>query len=294
MDITEALLEDINNELRKEDVEHRARPWKAIHKISDRLNISITIPSEEADFIFSCFEKNGKPYSLKQGHYHQGVFYYDSEFWSVSIPLIYGQVQLNSLDALHEMPPQIKSSLMKDNRKIWDYVIFWADCVDFGYAYGDLYQSKSHNSFGIQLLHAGYEELASATALLLEHRPNKRATMNCRMATEMLFKSFICLKRGLSEKEAKDLGHNLNRLLSEFIECSGYKHLVALKKLLVVFPEVHERYKEQSAKNSDLFDAYCFAQSIGALLAREFTDRNTLPQVMPSNNKIQPTQKTRG
>ena len=281
MDVTDSLLEEVNNLLRANDVEHRARPWEAISIISSKLNRSISIPSPEADFIFKWFEVNGKPGSQLQGHFHQGAFYYDSEFWSVDIPLIYGQVQLNSLDALHKMPEQIKSSLASDKRNLWEYVYFWADCIDFGYAFDDLIKSKSHDEFGIQFLKAGYEELSSATSLLLEHRHNQRAILNCRMATEMLFKSFICLKKGLSEQEAKKLGHNLHKLLDKFIECSGYDHLKILEKSLHVFPEIHERYNEQNTKKSELFEGYIFAQSIGALIAREFTDRNTLRHIMP-------------
>jgi len=260
MDLDDSLLEEINNKLRANDVEHRRRPWEAISLISAKLNRSISIPSAEADFIFKWFEVNGKPGNQIQGHFHQGAFYYDSEFWSVDIPLIYGQVQLNSLDALHKMPEQIKSSLMSDKKNLWEYVI--------------------------QFLKAGYEELSSATSLLLEHRLNQRAIMNCRMATEMLFKSFICLKQGLSEKEAKKLGHNLKKLLGKFIECSGYEHLKVLEKSLHVFPEIHERYNEQNTKKPELFEGYIFAQSIGALIAREFTDRNTLQHIMPSNKQI--------
>jgi len=283
MEIDETLLEEIDNELRKDDIAHRARPWRAIAAISKKMGVSIVIPSEEASYIFKWFEKNGKPGSQQLGHYHQGAFYFDSEFWSVSIPLVYGEVTLNSLDALHKMPDRIKSILKSDSQELCKYVVFWADCIDFGYAYGDLIQSKSHGVFGIQLLHAGYEELSSATSLLLEKRPNGRAILNCRMATEMLLKSFIYLKQGLSESEAKRLGHDLKALLNRFIECSGYANLKVLEPLLKIFPEIGARYSEQTSESAQLFEAYCFAQSIGALLARAFTDRNTLPQVLPSN-----------
>lgn len=284
MEIDNALLEEVNKELRDNNVAHRTRPWEAMGIISERLDIVISLPSKEADFIFNWFEENGKPGNQIQGHYHQGAYFYDAEFWSVSIPLIYGNVEINCLDALHEMPTSIKSSLTNDKGLFWDYVVFWTDCIDFGYAYGDLCDSKDHNTFGIQLLKAGYEELASATSLMLEHQPNGRAIMNSRMASEILMKSFICLKRGLTEKEAKKLGHDLKSLLKELIKCSGYTTLDGMYGLISVFPEIHKRYNEQAAPKIDIFNAYAFAQSIGALLAREFTDRNTLAKIKSSNN----------
>ena len=103
------------------------------------------------------------------------------------------------------------------------------------------------------------------------------------MATEMLLKSFIALKDGLTESEAKKLGHNLEKIFDRFLDNSKYQHLLEIKGLLRVFPDIHERYKAQELDNASLFNGYCFAQSIGALIARAFTDRNTLPQVMPSN-----------
>lgn len=283
MKLTEELLDKINKKLSSQNVEHRTRPWEAIRLLSIDEKISVSIPSPEADFIFSWFEKNGKPDSQLQGHYHQGVYLFDSEFWSVSIPLIYGSVSVNAIDALHEMPENIKESLLEDKKKLWDYVIFWADCIDLGMGYGDLRDDKKLDQFGIQLLNAGYEELSSATSLLLEHRPNMRAIMNCRMATEMFLKSFIGLKRGLPDKEAKKLGHNLTKLMDAFIECSGYKHWEKTKPILAVFPDIHERYEQQNIERQRLAEAYCFAQSIGVLIVREFTDRNTLKQVIPSN-----------
>lgn len=286
--ISESELEKLNEELRKEDIEPRARPWEAIKRISARTSLHMDVSSAESDFIFKWFETNTKPGSHTIGSLHQGVYYYDSAFWKVSIPRSYGRVQLNALDALHEMPQKIKSSLSENRKALRQYVIFWADCIDFAYAYNDLYGSKNHNTFGRQLLCAGYEELSSATTLLLEHRPNKRAIMNCRMATEMLLKCFIAFKDGLTKSQTKKLGHNLEKTFDRFLEISNYQHLSEIKILLRVFPDIHERYKAQEVNNSSLFEGYCFAQSIGALIARAFTDRNTLPQVMPSNKANQP------
>ena len=283
MILTEELLDKINKKLSSQNTEHRTRPWEAMRLLSIDEKISVSIPSPEADFIFNWFKKNGKPDSQLQGHYHQGAYLFDSEFWSVSIPLIYGTVNVNAMDALHEMPENIKNNLLKDKKQLWDYLIFWADCIDLGMGYGDLRDDKKLDQFGIQLLNAGYEELSSATSLLLEHRPNMRAIMNCRMATEIFLKSFISLKTGLSDREAKKLGHNLFKLMDAFIESSGYKHWEKTKSILSIFPDVHERYEQQNIERHRLAEAYCFAQSFGVLIIREFTDRNTLKQVMPSN-----------
>jgi len=56
------------------------------------------------------------------------------------------------------------------------------------------------------------------------------------------------------------------------------------RQLLSVFPDIEERYKEQYITFQRLWDGYSFAHSVGAVIVREFTDRNTLEQVITSNN----------
>ena len=84
--ISEPELEILNEELRKEDIEPRARPMEAIKRISERNNRSITFSSPEAQFIFEWFESNTKPGSHTVGSLHKGVYYYDSAFWSAINP----------------------------------------------------------------------------------------------------------------------------------------------------------------------------------------------------------------
>ena len=286
MRVTEEVLQEINGKLSDSGVEHKARPLEAIRLLSKDYGISVSITSESSNFIFKWFKENSKPGSQLTGHYYEGAYFYDSEFWSVGIPIIFGSTQINSIDALHQMPENIKEQLKADRKQAWDYVYFFADCIDFGMGYSELINNSSLDEFGLNFLKAGYEEITSATSLLLENRPNTRAIMNCRMATEMFFKSFISFKVGLSQKMAKDLGHNLTKLMDKFIECSGYNHLNQIKPALSVFPEIKGRYEQQKASRQKLFEAYSFAQSIGTLIIREFTNINTLKQVMPSNKPI--------
>lgn len=128
------------------------------------------------------------------------------------------------------------------------------------------------------------QELRAATSILSQHRPDPRAILNCRMALEMYFKSYIALKTGLSQSQAKSIGHDLNKGLDRFIEVSGLNDWAKTRGLLTVFPEIHERYKEQDITLKRIWDGYSFAHSLGAVIIREFTDRNTLEQVMASNN----------
>jgi hypothetical protein len=133
-------------------------------------------------------------------------------------------------------------------------------------------------------LMSGDQELRAATSILSQHRPDPRAILNCRMALEIFLKSYIALKVGLTEKQAKTIGHNLQKGLDKFIEVSGFDHWEKGRSTLSVFPAIHERYKEQDITANILWEGYSFAQSIGSVIIREYTDRNTLEQVMASNN----------
>lgn len=96
--------------------------------------------------------------------------------------------------------------MMADHRQSWDYVIYWADCLDYGMGVDDLRKMQGLNEFGLQLLMSADQELRSATSILSQHRPDPRAILNCRMALEIFFKSYVALKNGLRKVRQKPSG----------------------------------------------------------------------------------------
>jgi len=282
--VSEDWIANVNTEFRDAGIDQRRRPWEAIRRYSEEFNTSVDISSDVAKTIFKWFEAHSKPGVHQVGSLYEAVYFYDSQFWVVSIPITYGTVQLNALDCLHEMPDGIKQEMMEDHRQAWEYVIYWADCLDYGMGIDDLRKTQGLNEFGCQLLMSADQELRAATSILSQHCPDPRAILNCRMALEIFFKSYVALKNGLTQNEAKAIGHNLNKGLDKFIEVSGLNDWERTRQFLSVFPDIHERYKEQDITFQRLWDGYSFAHSVGAVIVREFTDRNTLQQVMASNN----------
>ncbi|WP_297809563.1 hypothetical protein [uncultured Methylophaga sp.] len=275
----EEYLLKLNSEFSSSGLEHKKRPWEALRRYSTDHNVSVSISSSTADRIFKWFEKRSKPGANEIGSLFNSVYFYDGEFWDISIPLSYGRVQLNALDSLAEMPSPIKAQLMNENNELWKYTIFWADCVDYAHGLEDLTKTGKISGFGKELLFAGSQELKTAIQLLSQNKPDPRSILNSRMAVEIFIKSFIALKIGLSQSEAKSLGHNLVKGLKRFVEVSGYEDFMKIEKDLKIFPRVEERYKEQSLTRGDLWLAFTIAQSFGTIVAREFTGRNTLEQV---------------
>lgn len=279
----EEWIANLNVEFRDAGIDQVRRPWEAIRRYSEAFNTSVDMSSDVAKRIFKWFEEHSKPGVHQVESLYEAVYFYDSQFWVVSIPITYGTVQLNAPDCLHEMPKAIKQEMMANYRQAWDYAIYWADCFDYGMGINDLRERQGLNEFGAQLLMAADQELRAATSILSQHHPDPRAILNCRMALEIFFKSYVALKTGLPENEAKAIGHNLNKGLDKFIEASGLNDWQRIKDLLKVFPEVHERYKEQDITFQKLWDGYSLAHSLGAVIIRELTDRNTLELVMAAN-----------
>jgi hypothetical protein len=282
--VSEEWIANLNTEFRAAGIDQRSRPWEAIRRYSEEFNTSVDMTSDVAKTIFRWFEAHSKPGAHQIRSLYEAVYFYDSQFWIVSIPIAYGTVQLNALDCLHQMPERIKQEMMADHKQAWGYAIYWADCLDYGMGIDDLRKTQGLNEFGAQLLMSADQELSTATSILSQHRPDPRAILNCRMALEIFFKSYVALKTGLSQNQAKAIGHNLNKGLDKFIETSGLNDWERTRDLLRMYPEIHERYKEQDITLKRLWDGYSLAHAVGAVIIREFTDRNTLKQVMASSS----------
>lgn len=100
--LSEEWLKKLNKEFRDAGVEQRRRPWEAIRRYSDEFHVSIDISSGLAKQIFEWFAAHSKPGAHQVGSLYESVYFYDSAFWSVSIPIVYGTAKLNALESLYQ------------------------------------------------------------------------------------------------------------------------------------------------------------------------------------------------
>lgn len=276
-------LQRIDKELRDAGVEQRKRPWEAVCRYALEFKIPISISSSTAKEIIEWFKVRSKPGVHKVGSLFQTVYYFDTEFWTVSIPIFFGSVRIIALDCLREMPQSVKKNLMSNAESAWDYALYWADCFDYATGINEVGKSLELDAFGLQLLRAGDRELRSAIAQLKERRPDPRVILTCRMATELFLKAYIALKSGLSQKQAKRLGHDLEKAFDKFVEVSGYTFWAPLRSSLAVYPPIQARYDEQDLSPGSVWKGFQLAQSIGTVSVREHTCRNTLGQLLAHN-----------
>jgi hypothetical protein len=194
-------LKKLNTEFRDAGIDQRKRPWEALRRYSKEYKQSIELSSDIANEIFDWFKTQSKPGIHEVGSLFETVYFFDATFWPVSVPLIYGTVQLNAFDCLYDMPEAIKSDLSSTPNTAWDYTIYWADCIDYGLGMDDLRKASNLDAFGMDLLAAADQELKAAISQLKEKRPDSRSILSSRMATELFIKSFIALKAGLTPKD---------------------------------------------------------------------------------------------
>ena len=274
-ELTEKWLENTNEEFRKNDIPHRQRPWLAWGEWAKYTGMPIAMNDEVVKNIFDWFEKNTKAGSQHMGPLYTGAYYYDSCIWPVFIPIGYGTVKLDARDSLKTMPESIVERLWNDRDKVLEYVSIWSDCVDYAFGLDDLKKKVGFGTFAQELLNSGDQQLKATVALLLQDRPNSKATESARMSTEMFLKAFLAAKAGLTEQEAKDkIKHDLEKALNRCLAFDTTSELKVIQPLLNVFPDIGDRYKGTDKPPRDLWRAYAIAQSVGTIVTRTLSGRD--------------------
>lgn len=275
-ELTDEWLEKINEEFKREDVPHKQRPWRARSAWAKHTGLPVSLGDEVVTKIFAWFEENTKAGSQYTGYMYTGALYYDSCFWPVLIPVVFGEVWLKARDALKTMPPPILARLCGDRNDAAQYTSLFAACLDYGFGIEELSKDKAVGGFTRELLTSGDQQLNAAVTLLLEDRPNSKAMESARMAAEMFLKAFLAAKAGLTDVDArKRIGHNLETALNECLAVDAKSELQAVRPDLQRFPDVGDRYKGTERAPSELWVAYSAAQFIATTVVRALTGRDS-------------------
>jgi hypothetical protein len=206
---------------------------------------------------------------------YMGTLYYDSCFWPIFIPVVFGTVKLDAAKSLRTMPDPIKSRLMKDRQEFMQYIAVWVDCLDYGFGIEGLCDGKNTSAFGQELFASGNQQLNATVTLLHEENPNPKAMESSRMATEMFLKAFLASKAGLTDEEARHkIGHNLEKALNMCLAVDKNSELQVIRSGLSLFPEIADRYKGTDKTPIELWHGYGIAQVTGTTVVRSLTGRD--------------------
>ena len=267
-----------NSEYRQRDIAPKARPFLALSDLSLELQSSIGFNSPLANSVFDWFEENTKADAHWIGPLFAGVYFYDTTFWKLTIPLVYGSTKVNALDLLVDMPPGMKTSLTQGNRELWAYAMCAADTIDYAFGFEEVLKQKMESELVLQLLQNGDAQLRSCAAGLLAHRPNRGIVQAGRLATEIFLKSLLCAKANADEAKLREFGHNLSKLVKAAYAATQNPDLNKLELSSTVYPDIADRYTGTEDQPRLLWDCYRVALGFGATTIRILTGRDTRPQ----------------
>lgn len=272
----------INERFRLEDIPPKARPFLALEAYSKEFNCSIAIPSELANNIIEWFYKNTKEGAHNIGPLYRGVYYFDSCFWPVYILNQYGKSKINAFDSLKTMPLKFKEQIEANRKQAWDFVILWANCMDYAWGYEDIINGSKFQGLALNFIKSADKELRATTALLLQDMPETKAIESSMMAVEMFLKAIIIITNNWNEQEVKKrIGHDLIKAAQEAFECTQNREIKAIEKNLLFYPGVEVRYNGKSWKSRELWYGYCIAQAVAAIFTRLHSNRDMRKQILP-------------
>ena len=278
----QAWIEAANRRYATEGIPHKGRPFRAMSDFTRERHCSLALDDPLTKAIFQWFYDHSPPRSHEIGSVYTGVYLFDAAFWPVSIPVIFGQVRLNSLNCLETMPTTIKKMLESSRQELWNYVVHWTNCIDYGYGQMDLEQNNYLKPRALKLLNAGHAELIGANSQLLEPRTNVKAILSLRMATEIFLKTILVQELDLTEDELRKISHKLSDAATKCAEATRNNIWSEIAERTELFPPISARYDNTDWPAQRVWQACSLTQLAAATLAREYTDRDIRSTIMQS------------
>ena len=273
-------LEVANRRYGAEGIPHKGRPFQAMSDFARERNCTLAMNDPLTKRIFDWFYEHSPPGAHQVGSVYTGVHFYDTAFWPVYVPLIFGEVSVNALDCLETMPAPIKSALEGSRQDIWTYVIHWVNCMDYGYGQMDLEGTARLRTRASKFLGAAHSELVGANAQLLDHRPNVKAILGMRMATEIFLKAVLVQERNLSDNQLMRISHKLEDAANACAEATKEQLFEEIGKRASLYPPVSARYGDTGWSKANVWQAATLTQLAGATVTRLYTERDMRASVM--------------
>jgi hypothetical protein len=275
-----AWLTATNRRYGNEGIPHKGRPFRAMSDFTREHNCSIAMDDPLSKQIFDWFYEHSPPETHQARAVYTGVFFYDAAFWSVHVPIIFGTINVNALDCLETMPTQIKHAVKSEHRDIWTYVTHWVNCMDYGYGQMDLTDGSRLQPRALKFLGAAHAELVGANAQLLEQRPNVKAILGMRMATEIFLKTALVQECDLTNSQLMKISHKLEDAANACAEATKEKVFEDVAKCVSLYPPVAARYDNTEWSHTRVWQAATLTQLTAATITRLYTNRDMRVSIM--------------
>lgn len=104
-----------NAAYRAQNIPHKRRPFDALREFSKEFRCTVSLGDHIANAVLAWFKQNSPPGAHNMGSVFAGVLLYDSAFWAVSVPYMFGAPSITPFDSLESMPESLKDSLKKQS-----------------------------------------------------------------------------------------------------------------------------------------------------------------------------------
>ncbi len=244
-------------------------------------NCSLAMDDPLAKRIFDWFYEHSPPGAHQIGSVYTGVHFYDTAFWPVNVPLIFGQVSVKALNCLETMPAKIKMVLAGDQCHIGTYMVHWVNCMDYGYGMMDLGGASQLQARASKFFGAAHSELVGANAQLLAHHPNVKAILGMRMATEIFLKAVLVQERNFTDSQLMKISHKLEDAANACADVTKEKVFEEIGKRASLYPPVSARYDNTEWSSTSLWQAVSLSQLTAATVTRLYTDQDMRASILP-------------
>jgi hypothetical protein len=274
-------LTSTNRRYGAEGVPHKGRPFRAMSDFTRENRCSLGMADALTKRIFEWFYEHSPPGSHQMGAVYTGIHFYDAAFWPVQVPLIFGTTRVGALDCLETMPKAVQHALESDRREAWAYVVHWANCMDYGYGHMDLAVDAKLHPRAMRFLGAAHSELVGANAQLLEVRPNVKAILGMRMATEIFLKAVLVQEQDLTDGQLMKLSHKIEDAASACADATKENLFDEISKRVSLYPPVSARYDNTEWSHKAVWQAAALTQLTAATVTRRYSDRDMRASIVP-------------
>ena len=273
----QALVMEVDTTLIDEGFEPFQRPLEACKRIADRLGISFTIGGkkdkfvEAVHFVYESFYRHDDLYMPPM---HIGTVMFRDIFLPLKIPVVYGQVEVDPINSLHEVPENTIKWIFQDNETASTLTDQWIDLFDFVYGLDDEARQEHHPVHAIEFWQLAKQQLEGAAATLLGSIDKYTVIQNSIIAMELLLKGAL-LAQGESVASLKKYGHMMKDLVDKACELMPHSDHERLKMVVGRTPRlVERRYEAKDYKRTEIGQIMMDAQFVAGEVLRQFSDQD--------------------
>jgi hypothetical protein len=277
--VLEKWLHAANTRYRNDGTEHRQRPFRAIRDFSIDHNCSFDLSSPTATTIFEWFKQHSPEDAHAVGSMFTGAFLFDTSFWPLHIPIIFGTVVIDPLGCLETMPPVLKKQIENSSNDIFGLVNYWVDCIDYAYGIDHISQQDILKPRAKDFVLSAGREMIGAIAQLTIPRPNTKAILSIRMATEIFLKAILIQELDLNDVALKKINHSVKSAAEECAKLTDDSTFTFIANNANIFPAVAERYDGIEWPREQVWKGLVIAQMAAAALTRNYGGQDTRPQI---------------